>query len=436
MDSSTPSILLELLNFSASKNQKLYVVGGTLRDFLSQKACTDFDLTGKNAANLGSSFARSLDLTYVPLDNTPGRETVRVILDQKQLDFTDLQGENIEEDLSQRDFTINAMGQLLSEFLSGRKNIIDPFNGQEDLKNKTLRVLQGPIFQSDPIRILRAFRFAATLGFEIEAETLKKIVLHKNLLMEPAQERIWHELSTFFKTTGTMPLLETMHHCGVLECLIPISESIQVQTFSHYQKLENLLKEPEKTFPDYLEAFNSDDFVNNQYLFKLSLLLNRRHENQPTDTPISQVSNLRASNAEVKVIDQTLKGARCLAESYSKNGPDLSPPEMYELIQIIQEGLLASVALFAAGNPSDDVIQFCNHLLKFYYHQFFPGVNEKPFLNGDNLILQFKLSPSPLFGKILYQIQKAQVLGNITNQNEASKLAEDLIQSQSTEPES
>jgi poly(A) polymerase len=435
MDSSTPSILLELLTFSVSKNQKLYVVGGTLRDYFSQKACTDFDLTGKNAANLGISFARSLNLTYVPLDNTPGRKTVRVILDQKQLDFTDLQGENIEEDLSQRDFTINAMGQLLSEFLSGRKNIIDPFNGQEDLKNKTLRVLQGPIFQSDPIRILRAFRFAATLGFEIEAETLKKIALHKNLLMEPAQERIWHELSTFFKSTGTMALLETMYHCGALECLLPISESKQVQIFTLYQKLETLLKEPEKTFPNYVEAFNSDDFVNNQYLFKLSLLLNRRHKNKTTDTPISQEWNLRASNAEVKVIDQTQKGAQYLAASYSKNGSDQNPADMYELIQIIQEGLLASVVVFASGNPSDDVIQFCNHLLKFYYQQFLPGINEKPFLNGDNLILQFKLSPSPLFRKILYQIQKAQVLGNITTQKEASKLAEDLIQSPSTELE-
>ena len=162
MDSSTQSILLELLNFSTSQNQKLYVVGGTLRDYLSRKP--DFDLTGENAAEIGSCFARSLNFTCVPLDNTPGRQTVRVILDQKRhLDFTDLQGKNIEEDLSQRDFTINAMGQLLSDFLSGKTNIIDPFKGQEDLKNRKIRVLQGPIFQSDPLRMLRAFRFAATL---------------------------------------------------------------------------------------------------------------------------------------------------------------------------------------------------------------------------------------------------------------------------------
>ena len=63
------------------------------------------------------------------------------------------------------DFTINAMSLPLSEFLSEKKGIIDPYKGQEDFSNKKIRVLQGPIFSSDPLRMLRAFRFAATLEF-------------------------------------------------------------------------------------------------------------------------------------------------------------------------------------------------------------------------------------------------------------------------------
>ena len=115
---------------------------------------------------MGANFSRALNFTCFPLDKTPGRNTARVILDQNQhLDFTDLQGRNIEEDLSQRDFTINAMSLPLSEFLSGKMGIIDPYKGQEDFSNKKIRVLQGPIFSSDPLRMLRAFRFAATLEF-------------------------------------------------------------------------------------------------------------------------------------------------------------------------------------------------------------------------------------------------------------------------------
>ena len=76
-----------------------------MRDYLLLKPNDDFDFTGKNATEFGRSFSRHLNFTCILLDSTPGRQTVRVILDQKQqLDFTDIQGRNIEEDLSQRDF--------------------------------------------------------------------------------------------------------------------------------------------------------------------------------------------------------------------------------------------------------------------------------------------------------------------------------------------
>ena len=204
MDSLIQPILLKLSIFSTNQNQKLFVVGGTLRDYLLQKPFSDFDLTGKDAAQMGINFSQSLNSKYIHLDKTLGRRTVRVILDQKtHLDFSDLQGINIEEDLSRRDFTINAMAQPLPDFLSGRKVIIDPHKGQKDLIKRIIRVLPGPIISSDPLRMLRAFRFAANLGFEIESETLINISLNKNRLNESAAERIWYELTLFFKTPDT-----------------------------------------------------------------------------------------------------------------------------------------------------------------------------------------------------------------------------------------
>jgi len=444
MDSSTQSILLELLNFSTSQNQKLYVVGGTLRDYLSRKP--DFDLTGENAAEIGSCFARSLNFTCVPLDNTPGRQTVRVILDQKRhLDFTDLQGKNIEEDLSQRDFTINAMGQLLSDFLSGKTNIIDPFKGQEDLKNRKIRVLQGPIFQSDPLRMLRAFRFAATLGFQIDEETLSKISLHKTKLNESAPERIWHELTLFFKTPNTISLLEIMHNCGLLHCLFPISD--KTSTFAQYQRLESLLEEPEKAFPEYTEELSASGFLNNQYLLKISLLLKGIKQRKKTGTkstenpfpgfPVAKDWNIRASNAEIKFMDQTLNGAWFLAEVYSKESHELDHPELYELVKTIHEELLASVILFISAFHliNREVTLFCNSIFKFYFRQFLPTMNKRPLLTGEDIIHQFRLSPSPLFGKILHCVQKEQVLGSIVTREEAIALAGDLIQSKLAESE-
>ncbi len=439
MDSLTQSILLELLNFSSSRNKKLFVVGGTLRDYLSRKPCSDFDLTGKNAADLGTDFARFLNFTYVSLDKTPGRKTVRVVLDQKQhLDFTDLQGRNIEEDLSQRDFTINAMGLLLSEFLSGRKIPIDPHKGQEDLINKKIRVLPGPIISSDPLRMLRAFRFAATLGFEIDEDTLTKISLHKTELNESAAERIWHELILFFKSPSTLSLLEIMHGCGLLNCLFPISD--EVKTLTQYQRLESLLKDPGKIFPEYADKFSNNEFLSKHYLLKLSVLLKGINQSPTSGTettegfPDIHKLNLKPSNAEMKSLDQTLSGAKSLTEIYLKDSQDQN--ETYELTTKIHEEILSSIILFITDFSSQDRsdaenrVLFCNHMFKFYYGQFLPAINKKPLLNGEDIIHQFSLSPSPLFGKILNCVQKAQVLGDIATREDAITLVGDLIQSQ------
>ncbi|MBT3184451.1 MAG: CCA tRNA nucleotidyltransferase [Nitrospina sp.] len=436
MDLSTPSILAELLNFSTSRNQKLYVVGGALRDRLSPKP--DFDLTGENAAETGKCFSRSFNLTCIPLDKTPGRQTVRVVLDQKRhLDFTDLQGKNIEEDLSQRDFTINAMGQLLPDFLSGRENIVDPHNGQEDFKNKKIRVLQGPIFQSDPLRMLRAFRFAAVLNFEIAEETLSQISLHKTALMESAQERIWHELTLFFKSPDTLSLLQVMHDCGLLDCLFPIPD--ETSTFAQYQRLESLLREPKKTFPEYADELSTSGFLNQQYLLKVSILLKgikEETETRSTESPgvaVAKDWNIRVSNAETKFMDQTMNGAGYLAKMHAEGNHDQA--ELYDLVKMTGEELPASVILFICGSHLVDVTPFCNSVLKFYYRQFLPVISKEPLLNGEDIIRQFRLSPCPLFGRILHCVQKAQVLGSISTREEAVTLAKDIIQSQSAESE-
>ncbi len=420
MDSLTKSILLELLSFSTSRNKKLFVVGGTLRDYLSRKPCSDFDLTGKNAAEVGLNFSRALNFTCVPLDKTQGRKTARVILDQNQhLDFTDLQGRNIEEDLSQRDFTINAMGLPLSEFLSGQKSIIDPYKGQEDFSNKKIRVLQGPIFSSDPLRMLRAFRFSATLSFEIDANTLTNISRHKEKLSESAPERIWHELTLFLKASDTLPSLKSMHNCGLLDCLFPASGIALAQ----YEKVESLLNNSGDTFPEYADKFNSNTFLDKHYLLKLSVLKNTTRD-----------YSLRLSKAELQLVEKALSGAKALTQVYLKGHPELN--KTYELTQSIHEELLASLILFITDSDESDIGErtlFCNNILKFYYDQFLPAMSEKPLLTGGDIIHQFQLSPSPLFGRILNDIQKAQVLGTINTQKDAIALAGGIIQSHTKE---
>jgi tRNA nucleotidyltransferase/poly(A) polymerase len=311
------------------------------------------------------------------------------------------------------------MSLPLSEFLSGQKGIIDPYKGQEDLSKKKIRVLQGPIFSSDPLRMLRAFRFAATLIFEIDVDTLNNISLHKEKLSKSAPERIWHELTLFFKVAKTLPLLKSMFECGLLDYIYPAS-SIDLD---RYEKMESLLNDPREIFPEYVDKFNTDAFLDKHYLIKTSVLKN-----------VNQEFNLRLSNAESQLLEQALNGTKSLTQVYLKSSPDQN--ETYELTLRIHEELLASLILFITDSDGSDIGErtlFCNRILKFYYDQFLPAMNEKPLLNGDDIIHQFQLPPSPLFGRILNDIKKAQVLGKITTPKDALALAGNIIQSQTKE---
>ena len=188
-------------------------------------------------------------------------------------------------------------------------------------------------------------------------------------------------------------------------------------------------------------------FLNNQYLLKISILLkgikqkektgSRSTENPYPGFPVAKDWNIRASNAEIKFMDQTLNGAWFLAEVYSKESHELDHPELYELVKTIHEELLASVILFISAFHliNREVTLFCNSIFKFYFRQFLPTMNKKPLLTGEDIIHQFRLSPSPLFGEILHCVQKEQVLGSIVTREEAIALAGDLIQSKLAESE-
>jgi len=242
MDIQIRSILLELLNLASHRKVKLFVVGGTLRDHIMHKKISDIDLTGTNAAELGIQFAHSLNFLHILLDKTPGRSTTRVILpQQKHFDFTDMQGTTIKEDLKKRDFTINSMGQELSDYLSNKKTIIDLYNGEKDLNNAVIRVTSKSVFQTDPLRMLRAFRFAAKMNFSIDEETLQEISLCSKNISTAAGERVWQELLSFFEADNTGVLINLMQKSKLLSHLLPEFLTDWEGILTSYKRLENII---------------------------------------------------------------------------------------------------------------------------------------------------------------------------------------------------
>ena len=190
--------LRSLLRLSKACSSDVYVVGGTLRDRLLKKKCSDFDFAVRGAPTLARQLSLATKSPLVPLDTTPGRETFRVVIRENlYFDFSELQGDSIESDLNQRDFTFNAMAVPLSSFIKGTESFIDPHNGKTDIKSRIIRALPGPVFSNDPLRMLRAFRFMSILKFQIEENTFEIIKDLGEKINQAAPERIYNELSLY-----------------------------------------------------------------------------------------------------------------------------------------------------------------------------------------------------------------------------------------------
>jgi poly(A) polymerase len=171
------SKILETIRLLAQKRrEEVYLVGGAVRDLLLGRLMgKDFDfVVQSDAEGLAKEIAREVGGHDFPLDE--GFGTWRVVLKKKrkktELDFSRMQGKDIFEDLRQRDFTINSIAIHLKDI--GRLSeacLIDPLNGLGDLRKRILRASSEESLRQDPLRMLRAFRFASILNFSVEDET-------------------------------------------------------------------------------------------------------------------------------------------------------------------------------------------------------------------------------------------------------------------------
>lgn len=449
MNASATQLLGDLNHFSQKRGDGLYLVGGSIRDHLMERTCTDIDFTAAHAPEIARAWAGQTQRALIPLDETPGRETYRVVLDKNLFfDFTTLQGKTIEEDLAQRDFTINAMALSLSDFVKGNKIPIDPFNGQDDLRNRIIRVVPGPAFEEDPLRLLRAFRFAGTLGFTIEPDTLAQIKTHKEKLGKTARERVSYELLILFGAPHSH--LEELDQTGLIEVLFPEIAQLKSKpgtrpntsawedTRNAFMELENILIHPDIFLEHHAPLIKKYISKNHHYaLLKWSSLIRTTAGEDLADSGMTGIlRNFRLSNADIQFIERTLQFSKwVLSESRSATRSFEQNPAVYRLVKQSGNELISSLLLSLAvrlGNQEDIkfFIQSIHRILDFYIETYIPAQDRPVLLNGEVLKKRFKLSPSPLFKDILEKVEEARVLGTISTKEEAEQLARELITSQ------
>lgn len=226
------------------KRIKCYMVGGAVRDRLLGLPCHD-----KDWVVVGSTPEEMISLGFKPVgkdfpvfihpesseEYALARTERKVRVGHKGFQFSAEPTVTLEEDLLRRDLTINAMAE---DPRQGK--IIDPFNGQRDLKAKRLCHV-SPAFSEDPLRVLRIARFSAQLQFSVEENTLQllKNMVQSGELLSLSKDRIWGEFDRALATVAPFNFFEILYRCGALSDLfaelLPLVEK-------HADGLQNMLK--------------------------------------------------------------------------------------------------------------------------------------------------------------------------------------------------
>ena len=211
----------------------VYLVGGSVRDLLiGTQDIKDIDLLiASGSEDVARTFADAIRGSFFFLDEE--RKITRIVKhtdsDTIQFDFTNFEGPDLNADLERRDFTMNAMALDLRAFIATASldGLIDPLHGREDVKNRLIRVTRPGVLDEDPLRLLRAVRFAATLGFTIEEGTVDQIRHHARLISRPSPERVRDELFLILSERNAEKHLMLMDSLGLLSPLFPELEPLR-----------------------------------------------------------------------------------------------------------------------------------------------------------------------------------------------------------------
>ena len=450
-------------NIEALPRRKgVYIVGGSLRDRLLDRIPTDVDIVVHGDPE---PFARELATQLNSRVIAMGRQAhplFRVVTQNHIFDISPLQGATIEEDLKHRDFTVNA---LAYETLSAK--IIDVAHGLQDIKDGQIRQVADTCFETDPLRLLRAFRIAAQLGFQIEEHTLKAIRDKAHLISKPAAERIRSELFGILRAPGTHEWLRKMADTGILFNILPEMKAMKgcfqnryhafdvlehtIRTVHH---VEELATQDLKCDRDHRPLVTSMD-APRQTRLKLAALL---HD---IGKPLSRC---RTIDGHVRFTGHASIGARMVADlgdrlRFSRNEIEhatkmvhyhLRPLFLFNAAQkktLTQKGitrffmkthtvtadiLLLSIADKRARQPSAQVTDsefelFVTELIHRYDVVFRPSLEIRPLISGHDLIHHLHLAPSPLFKLILARTRELQLAGRITTRKAALKFVADVI---------
>jgi poly(A) polymerase len=473
-----------VLDLAARWGEPLYLVGGFLRDVLLGHGTDEVDLVSRRVPELAAACSGERGARLVQVDRRfgalrlipPGAERVGAI---RSLDLSPLRGSSILEDLTCRDFTLNAMAlDLVAWRETGRVECIDPLGGLADLRARRLRACTSRSFADDPLRVLRAYRFVASHPFSLEPQTRTLIREGGRGLGDVAVERVRDEISLILETPRAAPIFKMLDEDGVAPFVLPECEpmrgldqngyrhlSLWTYSLLTLEALEGFMARPEILSTGFVTEVNAilgERLAGERTrsgVVKLAALLRdvakplcrkvrgdggvrfRGHEVAGARLAASTCSRLRFSNQEIGEVAELVRQHMRVVHLLH-----LDPPISRALSRFFRLGpalfwpliLLAASDYGVAADPlthSTTLAWFREQVaqwLELYHRELRPREAAPALISGRDLMAQLHLSPGPLVGRLLRAVTDLQWEGRISSPEEALQEASRLLARWST----
>ncbi|MDD3519751.1 MAG: CBS domain-containing protein [Actinomycetota bacterium] len=405
-------LLLRISALAKEDKNKVFLVGGMVRDIILNKPNIDIDIVvERDGISFSNKLAQKLNAkiwthkkfktSVIVLDNKSHIDiaTARIEYYEKPAALPDIEEGSIRQDLYRRDFTINSMAVSLNKENIGA--LIDYFGGLRDIKKKKIKVMHKLSFIEDPTRIFRAVRFEQRFGFKIDNQTeyLIKHAIENNIITRLTGVRIRDELIAIVEEKEPWKPLKRLFDYNALK-KIKINTRIDL-------KFQKELKEIIGQY-NIIKDFYEDDMKQWRIIFGFLMQDKNRSEVQ------SWCLEMKIKKKDAFLIMSLIEKQKDVIEKLK--GKFLSNSEIYDILKSVPPELLAFAATFKG-------------IVKKRIYKYISDLKDQKLSIDGNELIKMGCTPSRSVGLLLDDILKMKLDGKIKNREDEIKKAILMIKS-------
>ncbi len=448
--------VVNLISGLVMADKKCYLVGGAVRDALLGRDSQDVDVVCScNARSIAKNVADHLKGSFYVLDAE--RNAFRVIAKEQAggrlvIDFSVQRGESIQDDLGLRDFTINAMAIDLTRL----DEIIDPLHGARDLQEKWLRPCSRSSFEEDPLRVLRAIRYAVKYDLKIEEQTSRLLKQSVKKMQACSRERIRDELFKILENPRPWTGFQLIEHFGIFDSVHLAGTQDRRKAVSRLRAMDLLLSTLEGTSTqETKESLAMASFLSGFWKNRTAMRDHVRQVNQ-SERSLGALNKLAALLYDTQepefeeILERIVLSTderdhlnllhvnQTVFFDLASKGANPDDRAVYQYFgQMGRSGLdLILLSLAEAVNcvavEFDEgkwlrLLQVGQKLVDTWFER--PNViRPELFLSGRDLMFEFDIPQGPLIGSLLEGLEEEQAAGTIRTRQGAVEWIEGKIQ--------